>query len=102
MIEATEVFLKTAGSVGYPLSTYRYSGNAIFLGLGDVELKSHTVYYGFPWKPTFERRLIFGCAFEGFLRFSITLEVPTTVLWGRRKSLPAVWCHWLTVAVIYF
>ena len=56
----------------------------------------------FPWKPTFERRLIFGCAFEGFLRFAITFEVPTTVLWGRRKSLPAVWCHWLTVAVIYF
>ena len=54
------------------------------------------------WKPTFERRLIFGCAFEGFLRFAITFEVPTTVLWGRRKSLPAVWCHWLTVAVIYF
>ena len=45
MIEATEDFLQTAGSVGYPLSTYRYSGNAIFLGLGDVELKSHTVYY---------------------------------------------------------
>ena len=45
MIEATEDFLKTAGSVGYPLSTYRYSGNAIFFGLGDVELKSHTVYY---------------------------------------------------------
>ena len=46
MIEATEVFLKTAGSVGYPLSTYRYILlDAIFLGLGDVELKSHTVYY---------------------------------------------------------
>ena len=43
-----------------------------------------------------------GVLFEGFLRFAITFEVPTTVLWGRRKSLPAVWCHWLTVAVIYF
>ena len=43
MIEATEVFLQTAGSVGYP---YRYILlDAIFLGLGDVELKSHTVYY---------------------------------------------------------
>ena len=31
------------------------------------------------------------CAFEGFLRFAITSEVPTTVLWGRRKSLAAVW-----------
>ena len=51
---------------------------------------------------TFERWLIFGCAFEGFLRFAITFGVPTTVLWGRRKSLAAVWCHWLTVAVIYF
>ena len=36
MIEATEDFLQTAGSVGYPLSTYRYSGNAIFFGLGDL------------------------------------------------------------------
>ena len=37
-----------------------------------------------------------------FIESIITFEVPTTVLWGRRKSLPAVWCHWLTVAVIYF
>ena len=29
-------FLQTAGSVGYPLSTYRYSGNAMFFGLGDL------------------------------------------------------------------
>ena len=36
MIEAMEDFLKTAGSVGYPLSTYRYSGNAILFRLGDL------------------------------------------------------------------
>ena len=30
MIEATEDFLQTAGSVGYPLSTYRYSWTQYF------------------------------------------------------------------------
>ena len=45
MIEATEVFLKTAGSVGYPIIDLQVLLDAIFLGLGDVELKSHTVYY---------------------------------------------------------
>ena len=58
---------------------------------------------GFLWKPsTLERWLMFGCAFEGFLRFAFTFGVPITVVWGRRKSLAAVWWHWLTVAVIYF
>ena len=42
------------------------------------------------WFPTLERRLIFGCGFEA-------LQSLLTVLWRRRKSLAAVWCHWLTV-----
>ena len=36
---------------------------------------AYCMLHWFPWKPTFERRLIFGCAFEGFLRFAITFEV---------------------------
>ena len=47
-----------------------------------LNITYYCVLYWFLWKPTFERRLIFGCA---FLRFAIT---PTTVLWGR--SLPLV------------
>ena len=44
------------------------------------------------WKPTFERQLIFGCAFEGILRFAFTFGVPTTVLWGEEEVSK---CHWL-------
>ena len=46
MIEATEDFLQTTGSVRrLSIIDLQVLLDAIFLGLGDVELKSHTVYY---------------------------------------------------------
>ena len=41
------------------------------------------------WKPTFERQLIFGCAFEGILRLHSLLEFLQLFSGGRRKSLSA-------------
>ena len=43
-----------------------------------------SISFGFSMETYFRTGAHFG-------RFAISFGVPTTVLWGRRKSLPAVW-----------